>query len=640
MESRTNIDNCENHLLEAGKEVSSSSLKGIIDLSEIDFAPKWVKQILSHQNQVTKNNTSSALKNNTTEIKEANQNLQSSEKGKSKIKKTDKPTEKYLYGNRQASKKIRIDIHPVLAGIDSLAKQIKAKHRAYPLLELAKIVLQKEERYTITLSVPSQKKSIEEDKHQSANFSKYSIKPHEQPLIYLSAIDNTLWLSFNDAVSHILKNHTDLFYQVKIEKIDPPKGKFTHISVCGYSNTPIAPPNYHGYQTEIRELHSRCFSHIPFDVYKSKIKIVRDENLLQQWINQRSQITIYIPKISNHFSAEILSLHKDCSRSDHLTTPYAEYRLTSKFDDKLRTVVASPQETENISSADDVECSCETVHQPVTKNSEKEKNLCVSKKPHLQQEGSKNPDDSLEGDQKTNSSDFSEVILHSYTEVKEHFIQNFAKQFIKAENVLTIHAGIDLGNSDPAITRRIKDTLSTEQRFPKRIVHNLIRLLHQQGLYFFITRQKKNYVTGTPPRQFTAEEGAVKENIQEILNFIRRHPSCNRRQLFEALLPEFRLISEANMQQTDMLTTSTNDSPEQQVLTTKGIMPKAITILKDLHWLIRQGHIIEFATGELELYDPKKHLNFNLNSQKTLTNFLCKDHRSTLKRYSNKKRHR
>jgi hypothetical protein len=129
--------------------------------------------------------------------------------------------------------------------------------RAYPLFDIAQMILQRPERHIVSFGI---KKNAEG-------------KPL-QPL-FVCALDDSLWLSENEAVEHVLKKHFGTFYQAERTATEPPKGKYTFVAQCGISGVILGPPNYHDYQTQLRKLHTERFSRMPFDTFKSRVKIVR-----------------------------------------------------------------------------------------------------------------------------------------------------------------------------------------------------------------------------------------------------------------------------------------------------------------------------------------------------------------------------
>src|SRR5208282_5580726 len=92
---------------------------------------------------------------------------------------------------------ITVTFLPDENGVESLARQIKVTGRAFPLFQIAQIVLAKPERYSVQLGVKK--------------------KPDGavvQPL-FVCALDDTPWLSEDDAVAHVLRNHFATFYQAE-----------------------------------------------------------------------------------------------------------------------------------------------------------------------------------------------------------------------------------------------------------------------------------------------------------------------------------------------------------------------------------------------------------------------------------------
>ena len=76
----------------------------------------------------------------------------------------------------------------------------------------------------------------------------------------------------------------------------------------------LGPPNYHDYQTKLHRLHAERFAHLPFEVFKARVKIVRDEAVVKQWIEEQSFNAEYVclnvteplklgsrPEVEKHF---------------------------------------------------------------------------------------------------------------------------------------------------------------------------------------------------------------------------------------------------------------------------------------------------------------------------------------------------
>ncbi|HEX7651865.1 MAG TPA: hypothetical protein VF607_00060, partial [Verrucomicrobiae bacterium] len=129
---------------------------------------------------------------------------------------------------------------PEEKGVEQLARQIKVTGRAYPLFQIALLILQKAERYGVQLT-PKKKADGTSEK------------------LFVCALDETPWTSEDEAVAHILKNHFATFYQADRIQTEPPKGVYTFVAQCGLSGVILGPPNYHDYQNQLRKLHTEKF---------------------------------------------------------------------------------------------------------------------------------------------------------------------------------------------------------------------------------------------------------------------------------------------------------------------------------------------------------------------------------------------
>ena len=156
-----------------------------------------------------------------------------------------------------------------------MARQIRMTGRAYPLFDIAQLILDKPERQQVRWEV------IKDAAGKAA-----------QPL-YLCALDDSLWLSEEEAVTHLLGRNFDMFYKAEKTATEPPRGTYTFVAQCGMSGTILGPPNYHDYQNKLRKLHSERFARMPFEAFKARVKIVKDEAVVKKWIEDQSTKTEY-----------------------------------------------------------------------------------------------------------------------------------------------------------------------------------------------------------------------------------------------------------------------------------------------------------------------------------------------------------
>lgn len=177
-------------------------------------------------------------------------------------------------------------IYPEEKPFTVLAKAIKNSARTYVLFDIAKIILEKPERFNVVIS-PLQKK----DKAGKPI-------PSEAPLppFYVSVPDGIPFRNEQDAVAHVLKNHLDKFFNCEEIEIDAPKGNFTMIAKCGFTGEVIAPPNYHGYQQALRDHHAANLPRMAFEKFMSRVETVSDPELIATWVDKMKKVTRYTLK--------------------------------------------------------------------------------------------------------------------------------------------------------------------------------------------------------------------------------------------------------------------------------------------------------------------------------------------------------
>lgn len=360
-------------------------------------------------------------------------------------------------------------------GVDMLARQIKMTGRAYPLFQIALMILEKPERHAATFSV---KKNAEG-------------KPL-QPL-FGCALDESLWLSEDEVVEHILTHHLATFYQAERTQTEPPKGKYTFVAQCGMSGAILGPPNHHDYQKKLQELHAQRFSRMPFDMFKSRVKIVKDEAVVAKWIEEQSWKTEYI-----------------C-----LNIPDAP---------KLATM----------------------------------------------------------------------------EDVQNHFRAVHAANIVKQVETVTISGKAARNLRCQGLARAYRLAVEDQRRFPLQIATTLSQQFSLHGLQFFKVNKTVTHVWVARPKYLDLETTPVSDGVKRIVEFINSQKKCTRRDLVEALAPTPVAPIPVPPPATDVPAAegATAPAPPAKPAAPEPT-PEQTAVVSDLHWLIHQGHVIEFATTGL-----------------------------------------
>ncbi|MBT6788377.1 MAG: hypothetical protein HOA45_01825 [Verrucomicrobia bacterium] len=358
-----------------------------------------------------------------------------------------------------------VAIQPEKNGVESLARQIKHTGRSYPLFDIARLILAKPERYLVVLKTR---------KKQDGSIA--------QPLFFCQ-MDETVWLSEEQAVDHVLSRHFDTFYKTEKIETDPPKGTYTFVAQCGMSDQILGPPNYHGYQDKLRAMHADRFPRLPFDVFKSRVKIVHDEEVVKQWLDDQSWKTEYI-------------------------------------------AINLPEETK----------------------------------------------------------------LESREAVREHFCQHHLANMITSVDDVALKASVFNKKTPPRMQNLARYELDDQRRFPLKIVNVLSQEFSSHGLQFFKRKKSVTHVSVSRPHHLNLEQTPVSDSIRNIVTFVIDNRDCTRRMILDKFAPEPEKpeVAEAPAE---------GDEPKPA----PPLSPERTAILSDLHWLVHQGHVIEYANGQMEI---------------------------------------
>jgi hypothetical protein len=356
-----------------------------------------------------------------------------------------------------------VNLMPEEKGVEGLARQIKLTGRAYPIFDIAHLILKKPDRFTITFSVIKTGETV------------------AAPL-FLCSLDDTLWLSEAEVTAHLLNRHFNTFYSTEKIAGDAPKGTYTFVAQCGMSGLVLGPPNYHDYQTKLHKLHTERFSRMPFEMFKARVKIVRDEAVVKQWVEESS------------FKTEFTAL--------------------------------------NIPDA---------------------------------------------------------VKFNTRAEVEAHFKATHLPNLFKSVASHTL-LGANVGQSSPVIRRIFNLVVEDQVRFPLKLVNTLCTQFSRHGLQFFKVNKTITHVSVARPTFLDMEATPVSPNLRKLIECIDATPKCTRRKLLETLAPAPTVI--------------VIPAPVEGQPATPPAVPEPTAeqsaIGSDLHWLIHQGHVIEFANGLIE----------------------------------------
>jgi hypothetical protein len=489
----------------------------------------------------------------------------------------------------------KLQLVPEFAAIEGIAKQIRSRAKAYPLFELARLIVQLSDRYSVRLQAENE----------------------ETPELFRVKTDGSVWQTRKEAVSHLLSKHLGKFYRKSSVTTEAPKGAFSVVAQCGMSGVLLGPPNHHEYTSRLIALHAERFKNMPFEVYKSRIKMMRDEALIEQWKTEQSTKTVYIP-VTEEVAAEPIEEKTPETTAEIPVVPSAEAAETAETPVEVPAENSASEAITSESAEVSTELSAETPAETSSEESTAEESAPAA-------EEAKN----IEGEEGL-----------SWEQVTKHFNEQHAATEIESSGRdITLDGGIALHRSTPLLRELLLKNLQEMDHFPLPLAQVLGKELTNRGLQLFKSHKKIINVSMARPRYLDRETTPIGESFRAILEYLEAHPKQHRDKQWAALLalrtetadqtiaentavtnlsaPELPQVTEVSepqiaevTQEVPVETTEAEkaekvDKPAKVEATKPTIDAETLkrreqALGADLLWLLHQGHVIDFAMGNLQ----------------------------------------
>ena len=179
---------------------------------------------------------------------------------------------------------IRFLPHP--PAFESVAAQVKSNPLAYSVFALARLFLEKPERYDVRFTTKPEMPLFQIGEHGAVSADRETLET------------NAFHLAQGD------------YYKVEVTQGDPIKGNFTAVARCRASGTLLGPTNHHAYQPKLRALYEQRFSRrMSFPEYQRQIEMVSDPAVVEQWKEEARNVTTYAtlreePPVTFHSAAD------------------------------------------------------------------------------------------------------------------------------------------------------------------------------------------------------------------------------------------------------------------------------------------------------------------------------------------------
>ena len=184
------------------------------------------------------------------------------------------PREQRRFELPQPAEGLRVELRPCNAILSIFSTEIQRQKRALSLLDLARVVIARRERYDLV-------------------FMRQEGGP---ALIHSLREDGACWLTEAEALAWLHKAPWfQELYTEEQQEVEAPKGNFTGIAVCSLGGEVIGPVNWHGYQVALTNLYKSKYSHKTMSEFRAAIGVQKDEEAVQAWLKSASTRTIWRP---------------------------------------------------------------------------------------------------------------------------------------------------------------------------------------------------------------------------------------------------------------------------------------------------------------------------------------------------------
>src|SRR5438552_16729928 len=165
---------------------------------------------------------------------------------------------------------ITVRFLPHSPAFDNVVAQIKSASVAYSIFALARLFLEKPERYDVRLTAKA-----------------------DSP-VYRLGENGAMSLDRHFLERNAFRFAREDFYKIDITQTDSIKGNCSNVARCNLSGTLLGPTNHHKYQPHLRSLYEQRYSRrMSFAEYQRQIEIVNDPALIERWKEEARTVTTY-----------------------------------------------------------------------------------------------------------------------------------------------------------------------------------------------------------------------------------------------------------------------------------------------------------------------------------------------------------
>ena len=153
-----------------------------------------------------------------------------------------------------------------------LIRQVSNAKRAYPLIDLARLLLAKEGCCFVKLQV--------EDGAEDAS-------------LYQCKQCRSISMNEEELVSHVVSTHFDDSFEMQEREGEAIDGAFVCVARCGLSGRLLGPSNHHSFSDMVNQIHTSLYPHMTLEEYKRRIETSHETEDVEKWRAESAQVRVY-----------------------------------------------------------------------------------------------------------------------------------------------------------------------------------------------------------------------------------------------------------------------------------------------------------------------------------------------------------
>lgn len=166
---------------------------------------------------------------------------------------------------------IEIRVLPEQKALGAVIRRIQTSHRAFPLRDIAWLFL---------------------DNPNSCLIRIEPLKDQTQPLFQCKVCGYPA-LTEEEVKAHLISRHLEDFFDIEEVDCEPPTGVFNCVARCTLSGELLGPPNHHSFALKVQEMLRTRYSNMTEEAYRSRIEMVRDPEVVEQWRQKCTRKKVY-----------------------------------------------------------------------------------------------------------------------------------------------------------------------------------------------------------------------------------------------------------------------------------------------------------------------------------------------------------